>query len=354
MAKLTKAKEKEIENMKATIADSRTSPAEREAFERVLVKMQRPTVDKVITQKKRKVVEEGSDTKQSSDKEDIEILLFKKTLDSDLKVGQEVAYKDTSGEYSLTGKIIKITTQDGLKLYDLGGSGLRSADELKLIKTNKSSTSELDKLKERGLDEYNVAEAVMGFDSDVTSKLKIESGSELYASDELQKKYIAGLDAKIKPAMFSGIKSIQVFDALEDENYHSLNNYLALKGYIKNEGNDAKKEYTESYRKNPDKFLNPALFEDDKKAPETKKETPSCDELIDKFKVAKKARLERQKNKVEDTRKPETKLKDDAQKKVSSILDNIMKLSKKNKLSKRVKKDILAILKKGIDKAGKI
>jgi hypothetical protein len=161
MAKLTKAKEKEIENMKATIADSRTSPEERVMFEKALAKMQGPTVDNVITKKKRKVVETKAPTE---------------------------------------------------------------TDEPK----------------------------------------------------------------------------------------------------------------------------------DDKKAPETKKETPSCDELIDKFKVAKKARLERQKNKVKDIRKPETKLKDDAQKKVSSILDNIIKLSKKNKLSKRVRKDILAILKKGVDKAGKI
>lgn len=82
--------------------------------------------------------------------------------------------------------------------------------------------------------------------------------------------------------------------------------------------------------------------------------TPSCDELIEKFKAAKKARLERQKARKEDTRKPDTKLRDEADKKITDTINKIMKLSKKGQLSKRVKKDVLEILREGVSHISKV
>ncbi len=85
-----------------------------------------------------------------------------------------------------------------------------------------------------------------------------------------------------------------------------------------------------------------------------KKDHPSCDELLVKFKEAKKARLIRQKARKDDTRKPETKLRDQADKQVSDIVNKLMKLSKKNQLSGRVKKDVMEILREGISHVNKL
>lgn len=65
----------------------------------------------------------------------MEILLFKKTKDSDLKVGMKVCYSDLNGAYTNTGDITDIIEQDGVKLYLINTSmGAYMAEELKLIK----------------------------------------------------------------------------------------------------------------------------------------------------------------------------------------------------------------------------
>ena len=94
----------------------------------------------------------------------------------------------------------------------------------------------------------------------VWDKLKIESGSQIYASDSLQKKLAveypnSGIDAK-----FKSLKAIQrkkVAEIMTDENEHSLRNYLTLRGYL------GQKEY-DSYERIFDPksryVLNPANF----------------------------------------------------------------------------------------------
>jgi len=94
----------------------------------------------------------------------------------------------------------------------------------------------------------------------VWDKLKIESGSEIYASDSLQKKLAveypnSGIDAK-----FKSLKAIQrkkVAEIMTDENEHSLRNYLTLRGYL------GQKEY-DGYERIFDPknryVLNPANF----------------------------------------------------------------------------------------------
>jgi hypothetical protein len=94
----------------------------------------------------------------------------------------------------------------------------------------------------------------------VWDKLKIESGSEIYASDSLQKKLAleypnSGIDAK-----FKSLKAIQrkkVAEIMTDENKHSLRNYLTLRGYL------GQKEYDIDERIFDPKnryVLNPANF----------------------------------------------------------------------------------------------
>lgn len=86
------------------------------------------------------------------------------------------------------------------------------------------------------------------------------------------------------------------------------------------------------------------------KSPKTEEKivTPDCDTLIESYKANKKARLARQAGKKADTRTPEKKFIDTADKKVTSIINNIKKMSKKKQLSKKTRKDLLTILNGGI------
>lgn len=69
---------------------------------------------------------------------------------------------------------------------------------------------------------------------DIWDKLKIESGSQIYASKPLQIKLakyfeLEGIDEKY--LKLTPKQRIAVSEVLTDENQHSLNNYLALRGY---------------------------------------------------------------------------------------------------------------------------
>jgi len=64
----------------------------------------------------------------------MQILLYKKPKDSDLTKGQTVCYKDTNGQFTLTGAIAEIQNDtDGTRLYSItGATGVYMADELRL------------------------------------------------------------------------------------------------------------------------------------------------------------------------------------------------------------------------------
>ena len=94
----------------------------------------------------------------------------------------------------------------------------------------------------------------------VWDKLKIESGSQIYASDSLQKKLAieypnSGIDAK-----FKSLKAIQrkkVAEIMTDENEHSLRNYLTLRGYLGQKEYDG---YARIFDPKSRYVLNPANF----------------------------------------------------------------------------------------------
>jgi hypothetical protein len=96
--------------------------------------------------------------------------------------------------------------------------------------------------------------------SKIWDKLKIESGSQIYASDSLQKKLAieypnSGIDAK-----FKSLKAIQrkkVAEILTDENEHSLRNYLTLRGYLGQKEYDG---YERIFDPKSRYVLNPANF----------------------------------------------------------------------------------------------
>jgi hypothetical protein len=85
-----------------------------------------------------------------------------------------------------------------------------------------------------------IADRLMTLDSTLWDRLKIESGSQLYADDDLQKKYI-----KYWSEFYEGDTSIptkmkelsikernELGDYFEDDNYHSLKNLFMLYGYF--------------------------------------------------------------------------------------------------------------------------
>lgn len=65
----------------------------------------------------------------------MEILLNKKTTDTDLKEGMQVCYKDQNGVYSKLGIVTDIIPVDDVNHYLINTSmGSYHADELKLVK----------------------------------------------------------------------------------------------------------------------------------------------------------------------------------------------------------------------------
>ncbi len=305
---------KEIEKLKKVIADSRTGPEEKKRFQKILDML----MGKEVEPPQIKAEVADSTPKRSHIKK---VKVFKKTKDSDLKKGDIVAYKDVNGEYSKTGEIARIEKQDGILLYGVKG-GSYTADELKLVEAKPSLTKSkmsiskiLGKTKfSDGLKESLVDDFEASGHGDVTS---------LIGKDDNE------TDANIK-------KNVRGFSS-------GKNTYLQSKEIAK----VIHKILFESKRSHKKKVKEP------EKPIATPAGLPSCDELIEKFKVAKKARLERQKLRKDDSRKPDTKLRDEADKKMTDIINKIIKLSKKDQLSKRVKKDVLEILREGITHVSK-
>lgn len=111
-------------------------------------------------------------------------------------------------------------------------------------------------------DAYESYNELSEMNSKVWDKLKIQSGSEIYASDSLQKKLAveypnSGIDAK-----FKSLKAIQrkkVAEIMTDENEHSLRNYLTLRGYLGQKEYDRKVSIFDPkrpYNLNPANFKN--------------------------------------------------------------------------------------------------
>jgi hypothetical protein len=107
-----------------------------------------------------------------------------------------------------------------------------------------------------------IAKMLMKLDSMAWKKLAIKSGSELYANPEKQAEYKnilwTGLQGNKEMIMTN---ATEVYDALEDQNYHALNNALALMGFFGNDkyGKDLKNFYTKVHKETPNRYLTPNI-----------------------------------------------------------------------------------------------
>jgi len=127
---------------------------------------------------------------------------------------------------------------------------LKGSDLMDGVYLKKSS------LKEK-FDAYEVQEKLANISYDVWDKLKIDSGSQIYASDKLQENLSneyekAGIDSLFKK--YSKTQRKAIAEALTDENQHSLRQYLALRGYL---GDEEYNDYKRLYGEYPKNFLNP-------------------------------------------------------------------------------------------------
>ena len=132
-------------------------------------------------------------------------------------------------------------------------------------------------------DAQEIADLLLLMHSAAFRSCKIESGSDLYQSDKKQKLYGKFMDnaiatySKYDLSKLIELEWISVTDFIEEENAHSLNNYLTLRGYL---GLEALININNLYTENPKNFLNPANFvlpseskkEEPKAAPATKEQ----------------------------------------------------------------------------------
>ena len=107
------------------------------------------------------------------------------------------------------------------------------------------------------------AEDLQQAESEAYDNLDIRSGGQLYRTPSLQKQYASAMNQAFAELTkkHSHLKDINVengqtiYDYLEDQNYHSLNNYLALRGVF---GTKYKQKYESYHTKYPDNYLDPA------------------------------------------------------------------------------------------------
>lgn len=109
-------------------------------------------------------------------------------------------------------------------------------------------------------DAYEVEGELANIAYDVWDKLKIESGSQIYNSNSIQKKLEveyekAGIDSLFKK--LTKMQKKKVAEALTDENQHSLRNYLALRGYL---GDEEYNDYKRLHNEYGKTFLNPSII----------------------------------------------------------------------------------------------
>ena len=69
--------------------------------------------------------------------------------------------------------------------------------------------------------------------------------------------YLLSKEKNIKSLIKANAK--EIYDSLEDDNYHKLNNFLSLSGYF---GDKYKNRDIKSYENHPKNFLNPQIIED--------------------------------------------------------------------------------------------
>lgn len=172
-----------------------------------------------------------------------------------LEYKPELKYEDFKTENGEDGYIIKVLKEHIMRGQYAGGGAIE-----------RTPIKEL--LKERNLNYINyneatpeeVSDVLMEMDNNVWGELKIHSGGYLYSSQLLQANYAAKmLDAFAIAVFFQDKVDMKiVYDTIEDQNHHTLCNYLALKNVF---GSEMRLAYINLYKRSPSSALNPAIID---------------------------------------------------------------------------------------------
>jgi hypothetical protein len=125
-------------------------------------------------------------------------------------------------EYLPQEQIDSITTTKGKVIES---EDILDGAHIKLVKRDKPATKSSDKKSKRW---DSVAKNIMKKVDKIWDDMDIQSGSQIYADEDLQKKYIAKL-ADIDSLFLSSNNKEKTLDYLTDWNYHNVRAYLELK-----------------------------------------------------------------------------------------------------------------------------
>jgi hypothetical protein len=123
---------------------------------------------------------------------------------------------------------ITTTTGEVIENKDILDGAHISVKQRKPIKKAVKKT-EPKKTEPKKIAPKKAAEQIMQKTSDVWDDMKIQSGSQIYADNDLQKKYIAKLEPAIDNIFLSSSNKEKTLDELTEWNYHNVRNYLELK-----------------------------------------------------------------------------------------------------------------------------
>jgi len=144
---------------------------------------------------------------------------------------------------------------------------------------------------EKKMSVKELANALMTSDSIAWDMFEIESGSQLYSDNELQKKYInwwidnIEKDAPVtkQARELNRSEKNELGDYIENDNYHSLKNLLMLYGYFGSENKKSAQEYYEKskYGLNPKNFVQDEFKVGDKFIMTRTSQTFTIDFMVD-------------------------------------------------------------------------
>ena len=136
--------------------------------------------------------------------------------------------------------VLKLAKGDKKTLIEKRIKGLEIVQKMSNPKTSVAEKMSNSKVSEINIPKKEqtakkLAQKLMDIKDKVFDSLNINSGSELYEDIEIQKKFVDAMKVEIDNANikeYLNLFSEDIFNILEDNNYHSLNNFLVLGKYI--------------------------------------------------------------------------------------------------------------------------
>ena len=154
----------------------------------------------------------------------------------------------------------RYATQEEAEAYEKAGKPISVDDVSKILNQSSAKPKAI-----KTFDAQEIVEDLKDMNIQVWDDIGITSGGELYQNDDFQKKYndlmVAAIESytKYDLSKLSQKEWESVSEILEEDNFHSLNNFLALKDYL---GQKVKDSWIDFYSRSPKSCLKPDIFID--------------------------------------------------------------------------------------------